>query len=185
MANGALPKTKQTDSYADYIAYVTPNLALWQPLAANTINTSDSLWISQVKANIDAALEGRSQDRTYTYRYNVFGIYTIRTTLLKGLRFGGGAQFYGQSQIGNYPGQPFNYMYAEAYHLVSAQLGYTIKIGRYSADVQLNVDNVLGDDHTIYSGVIAQTLQGAMVNVPYGNKAIWPRSYRLTVTLPF
>lgn len=183
--NGALPKTKQSASYADYIAYVTPNLPLWQPLATNTINSSDSLWINQVKSNIDSALEGRSQDKTYKYRANVFGIYTFNTATLKGLRLGGGAQFYGPCQISNYPGQPFNYMYAESYYLLTAQIGYPIKIGKYRADIQLNVDNLLGDDHTIYSGVIAQTLQGQLVNVPYGNKAVWPRSYRLTITIPF
>jgi outer membrane receptor for monomeric catechols len=118
-------------------------------------------------------------------RYNVFGVYTFNTKILKGLRLGGGANFFGRSLIGNEVGLPYNYVYAEGYHLVNGQIGYPFKFGRYKVDVQLNVTNLLDYDQPIYSGLFVQAVGTQSINIPYGQKNVWPRSANLTVTIPF
>jgi hypothetical protein len=186
--NGALPKTKQSDVAADYVAYVNQHFATWQALANNPANparAADTTNVNQIRQTMTGFQEGRSQERTYKYRYNVFGIYTFQHAAVKGLRVGGGAQFYGRSQIGNEIGLPFNYIYAKEYHLVSAQLGYPFKIGKYKVDAQLNIDNLLGYDDDIYNGLFVHTIGGQTHNIPYGKKTVWPRSVRLTLTVPF
>jgi iron complex outermembrane recepter protein len=188
MLNGALPKTKQSAVAADYVGYVNQNFATWQALANNAANSNkvtDTTWVNQITQTLTGFQEGRSQNFTYDYRYNVFGIYTFNTTRIKGLRIGGGAQFYGPSIVGNEIGLPFNYVYAKKYHLVSAQIGYPFKIGKYQIDVQLNVDNLLDYNDAITNGLFVYTLNGQSINVPYGKKAVWPRATRLTVTIPF
>jgi iron complex outermembrane receptor protein len=188
MLNGALPKTKQSAVAADYVGYVNQNFATWQALANNAANSNkvtDTTWVNQITQTLTGFQEGRSQNFTYDYRYNVFGVYTFNNTQIKGLRIGGGAQFYGPSIVGNEIGLPFNYVYAKKYHLVSAQIGYPFKIGKYLIDVQLNVDNLLDYDDTITNGLFVYTLNGQSINVPYGKKAVWPRAARLTVTIPF
>lgn len=186
--NGALPKTKQSDVAADYVAYVNANFAGWQKLAAaadNPNKANDTTWVNQLTQTLTGFQEGRAQNLTYDYRYNIFGVYTLNATRLKGLRFGGGVQFYGPSIIGNEINKAYDYVYAKPYHLVSAQIGYPIKVGKYRADVQLNVDNLLGYDDPIFNGLFVHTLNGTSYNIPYGKKTVWPRTARLTVTIPF
>jgi hypothetical protein len=183
--NGALPKTKLSDSITDYVALVAPWIPRFAPLASNTISTTSSTSIGQLIQNIDGAQEGRSQDKTFKYRANIFGVYTFNRTVLKGLRLGGGVQFYGKSQIGNAPNQAYNYVYDGTYYLVAGQIGYGFKMGRQKIDVQLNIDNLLDNKRTIYTGLIPQTFNGVATVVPYGNKQVWPRAYRLTVSIPF
>ena len=76
-------------------------------------------------------------------------------------------------------------MYSKAYHLVNANVGYPFKFGNRKVDVQINVDNALDYDDPIYNGLFAYVLNGTTYNVPYGTKNIWPRTARLTVTIPF
>ncbi len=186
--NGALPKTKQSAVGADYVDYVNQNFATWQALANNPTNpyrTNNLLWVNQLTQAITNFQEGREQNLTYDYRANIFGIYTFRGNPLKGLRVGGGANFFGHSLVGNAPGNPYDYVYAKAYYLMNAQIGYPFKIGKYNVDMQLNIDNLLGYEDNIYNGVIPQTIRGQTINIPYGTKNVWPRAARLTVTIPF
>jgi iron complex outermembrane receptor protein len=188
MLNGALPRTKQSAVAADYVAYVTQNFAAWSALANKADNpnrATDLGYVNQLQQTLTGFFEGRSQDRTYKYRANIFGIYTFNGSMLKGLRLGGGSQFYGKSQIGNQIGLPFNYVYSKEYYLLNAQVGYPITIGKYKMDVQLNIDNLLGYDDSIYNGLFVHTINGQSVNIPYGFKNVWPRAARLTVTIPF
>ncbi len=186
--NAALPRTKQGDTALDYVAYVNQNLATWTALAANPANpnrAADSTFVAQVNQFIAGFADGRSQERTYKYRYNLFGVYTVPRDTLKGLRLGGGVQFHGPSQIGNAIGQAYNYVYAKSYYLATASLGYPFKIGRRKIDVQLNVDNLLNQGDAIYNGLFAYVFNGTTYNIPYGTKNIWPRTGRLTVTIPY
>ena len=98
---------------------------------------------------------------------------------------GGGVQFYGPAIVGNEIGKPFDYVYSKSYHLVSAQIGYPFKFGKHKVDVQLNIDNLLGYDDPIVSGLFVHTVNGQSVNIPYGQKNVWPRAARLSVTMPF
>lgn len=186
--NGALPKTKQSDVAADYVAYVNQHFAAWQALAGKADNpnrANDTTWVNQLTQTITGFAEGRSQDRTYKSRYNVFGLYTFTTGAAKGLRVGGGAQFYGSSQIGNDIGLSYNYVYAKPYHLLNAQIGYPFKVWNHKIDVQLNVDNLLNYDSPIFNGLFVYTLNGQSYNIPYGKKEVWPRAARVTATIPF
>ncbi|MBI5380656.1 MAG: hypothetical protein HZA31_02030 [Opitutae bacterium] len=186
--NGALPKTKQAETALDYLAYVTPKMATWTALANNAANpnrATDTTFVAQINQFISGFADGRSQDRTYKYRYNVFGVYTMPATRLKGLRLGAGVQVYGPSQIGNAIGLPYEYVYSKSYNLVSGSIGYTFRFGNRKIDVQVNVDNLLNYDSPVYNGLFAHVINGVTYNIPYGNKAIWPRAARLTLTAPF
>jgi hypothetical protein len=186
--NGALPRTKQSATALDYLAYVNPNLPTWTALAANPGNpnrATDATLVAQVNQFISGFADGRSQERTYKYRYNFFGVYTLRQTALKGLRIGGGAQIYGPSQIGNAIGQPFSYVYSKAYYVASGTMGYSFKIADRKVDVQLNVDNLFNYDTPVYNGLFAYVFNGTTYNIPYGTKNIWPRTARLTATFSF
>ncbi len=186
--NGALPKTKQSDVAADYVAFVNKNFTSWQALAANPANVNranDTTLVNQLTQTITGFAEGRSQDRTYKYRYNAFGLYTVTSGPLKNLRFGGGVQYYGPSQIGNEINLSYNYIYAGSYYLVNGQLGYSFKVWNHKVDVQVNVDNVLNYDSPIFNGLFVHTIAGKTYNIPYGKKEVWPRAARFTVTVPF
>lgn len=186
--NAALPKTKQSGVAADYVAYVNENRPKWQVLAnnpSNPNNLQDTNHLNQIQSFIDSFQEGRSQNYTYDYRINLFGVYTFNSGILKGLRVGGGAQFYGPCIAGNEPGRPFDYVYAKKYYLANALIGYPIKAGKYKADVQLNVSNLFGYDDPIVNGVFAYNFNGTVQNVPYGTKNIWPRMVRLTLNLSY
>ena len=84
----------------------------------------------------------RVQNGTYTYRYNLMGVYTVRSGPLRGLRLGSGAQVYGPRVIGNEIDRPYDYVYSKSYYLVSGSLGYSVKLPRARLDLQLNVDNL-------------------------------------------
>lgn len=186
--NAALPQTKQTDVAADYVAYVNANFAKWAVLAnnpSNPNNSADTTWVNQLTQTLTGFQEGRQQNYTYDYRVNFFGVYTFQDSMFKGLRLGGGVQFYGPAIAGNEIGRPYDYVYAQKYHLVSAQIGYPIKIGKYHADLQLNVSNLFDYDDPIVNGLFVYTLNGNSQNIPYGRKFVWPRLVRLTLTIPF
>ena len=68
---------------------------------------------------------------------------------------------------------------------MNAQIGYPVKFGGRRMDVQLNIDNLLDYNEPRYNGLFVHTLAGKSVNVPYGFKNVWPRSVRLTITMPF
>lgn len=50
---------------------------------------------------------------------NVFGNYTVQHTALKGVRIGLGAQIFGERLIANQLTNPFDYIYDDAYYLVT------------------------------------------------------------------
>ena len=186
--NAALPKTKQSNVAADYVAYVNENRPKWQVLAnnpSNPNNIQDTNYLNQIQSFIDGFQEGRRQNYTYDYRINAFGVYTFNSGPLKNLRVGGGVQLYGPCIAGNEPGKPFDYVYAKKYYLANALIGYPIKIGKYKTDVQLNVSNLFNYDDPIVNGVFAYSFQGTVQNVPYGTKNVWPRLVRLTINLSY
>ncbi|MES2693246.1 MAG: hypothetical protein V4773_07210 [Verrucomicrobiota bacterium] len=182
--NGALPQTRQFDTAQDFRAYVAENTPLWERWAndpTNPTRASDLASLRCVQNTVNGFQDERVQNGTYKYRYNVTGVYTLRSGSLRGLRFGSGAQFYGHRVIGNQIDRPYDYVYARTYYLVSASLGYSIKLQRTQLDFQLNVENVLNYDTPMYNGtfILVDRL------IPYGFRRIAPREFRLTSTLKF
>jgi hypothetical protein len=182
--NAALPQTRQFDTAADYRAYVAKNTPQWEQWAndpTNPTRASDLSSLRSVQNTVNGFLDERVQNGTYKYRYNVTGVYTVRTGPLRGLRVGSGAQFFGPRVIGNEIDRPYDYVYGRAYYLMSGSLGYPVKLGRYQMDFQVNVDNLLNYDTPMYNGmfVLGDRL------VPYGFRRMTPREARLTSTVKF
>lgn len=186
-ANIAFPETKQSGVGADFVNYWTDHQAEFEQLAALSTNSpaiaaSDALQIANIKNVISGFAEGRVQNQTYKYRLNVFGNYTIQSTVLKGVRLGLGAQYYGKRLIGNAVTNSFDYIYDKPYNLVNASIARTFKLkGKLALDVQLNVTNAFDYDDPLVNG----TFNRNGVSIPYGYKYAIPRSIRLTTTLRF
>lgn len=184
IANGALPRTRQFDTAADFREYVakhTPQWEAWASDPANANRASDANSLRTIQNTVNGFQDERVQNGTYQYRYNLTGVYTVPTGRLRGLRLGAGAQFYGPRVIGNHIDLPYDYVYARAYHLVSGSLGYGMKLSHARLDVQLNVDNLLNYDTPMFNGmfVVGNRL------VPYGFRRMTPPELRLTSTLRF
>ena len=184
IVNGALPQTRQFDTAADYRAYVAQHTPQWEQWAndpTNPTRTSDSNSLRGIQNTVNGFQDERVQNGTYKYRYNVTGVYTLRTGPLRGLRLGSGVQFYGPRVIGNEIDRPYDYVYARSYHLVSASIGYPVKVRRARLDVQLNVDNVFDYDTPMFNGmfVVGDRL------IPYGFRRMNSPELRLTSTLKF
>jgi len=184
IVNGALPKTRQFDTAADFRAYVAANTPLWEQWAndpTNPTRVSDRNSLRGVQNTVNSFQDERVQNGTYNYRTNVTGVYTLRSGPLRGLRLGSGAQFYGPRVIGNELDRPYDYIYARAYYLVSGSLGYSWKLPRARLDLQLNVENLLNYDTPMFNGMF--TLNNRLV--PYGFRRMTPREARVTSTLRF
>lgn len=184
IVNGALPKTRQFNTAADFRAYVAANTPLWESWANdpnNPTRVSDQNSLRGVQNTVNGFQDERVQNGTYNYRTNVTGVYTLRSGPLRGLRLGSGAQFYGPRVIGNQIDRPYDYIYARAYHLVSASLGYGWKLPRARLDLQLNVENLLNYDTPMFNGMF--TVNNRLV--PYGFRRMTPREARLTSTMRF
>lgn len=184
IVNGALPKTRQFNTAADFRAYVAQHTPQWQQWAsdpANPTRVSDQNALRSIENFVNGFQDERVQNGTYKYRYNVTGVYTLRSTPLRGLRLGAGAQFYGPRVIGNEIDRPYDYVYARAYHLVSASLGYGFKVRNARLDLQVNADNVLNYDTPMFNGMFA--IGNRLI--PYGFRRMTPSELRFTSTLKF
>jgi hypothetical protein len=184
VVNAAWPQTRQFDTAWDYRAYVDHNMPLWRQWAGDPTNptrTSDSDQIRTIQNTVNGFQDERVQNGTYKYRFNAMGVYTVRTGSLRGLRIGMGTQVYGPRVVGNQIDRPYDYVYAQSYHLVSGSLGYPVRLAHTRLDLQLNVDNLLNYDTPMYNGMFVY--QNTLV--PYGFRRMNPRELRLTSTLKF
>jgi hypothetical protein len=104
VVNGALPNTRQYNAALDFKAYVAANLAQWTQWANDPTNAkraSDQSSLASVQQVVNGFQDDRAQNGTFKYRYNVLGVYTVRSGAMKGLRIGGGSQIYGPMLAGN------------------------------------------------------------------------------------
>ena len=182
--NGALPQTRQFNTAADFRAYVAENTPLWDQWVNdpnNPTRVADTNALRSIQNTVNSFQDERVQNGTYKYRYNATGVYTVKSGALRGLRVGSGVQVYGRRLIANQIDRPYDYVYARAYHLVSASLGYPVKLGRHRLDVQVNVDNVLDYDTPMFNGmfVLGDRL------IPYGFRRMNPPELRFTGTMKF
>ncbi|MDO8543028.1 MAG: hypothetical protein Q7S40_21495 [Opitutaceae bacterium] len=187
--NIAFPEAKQGESYLDIKAYLDANRATWQQGRARITDPALVTEFDNSLRDYDNFLSGRVIGRTANgtpkYTANFFGNYTFQSGPVKGLRIGGGANFYGHRLIGNLgntTADAFRYVYAAEYYLVTAQLGYNFRLGeRIPVQLLLNVNNLLDHDDPIYYGL--STFSGVQYKNGYSYSA--PRSATLSATFKF
>jgi hypothetical protein len=139
--------------------------------------------VATLENQIASFIDGRPNNGLYRYRVNVFGNYTIQSGALKRLRLGAGMNIFGKQIIGNAFGNPFDYIYNDAYYLVTATAGYSLKLGRHPVDFNLRFSNLLNHQEPIFRHGGTRVLNGEV----YRNTYYWPvpRSVQLTTTVRF
>jgi hypothetical protein len=138
------------------------------------------------KETIAATDKGRALGGTFDWKANVWGVYTIPTGILKGARIGGGANMAGPRIIGNQLGAPKDYIKMDAYAIASLMMSYYFKIGRASAYVQVNVDNLFNYNKPIFnSTVMTGGNRVERANYPGGYYYITPRMVRFQLTVTY
>lgn len=183
LLNVAAPKTRQLNSAALLNAYYAQHVATWRAGAAagGPNGTLIATSLANIENTLSGTTDGRANNDTYDYTANLFTTYSLRTGWAKGLRFGAGANIRGRSIQGNITGQPLNYLYAPAYSVVRALVGYNWKWRQIKWNAQLNINNVLDNDALRYTSFT--TYQGTSVPLNYGN--IPARQATLTFTAKF
>lgn len=186
MLNYSLPKTEQADIGPGLRAYVATHMATWQAGAANAaipnaarVNTN----INDINRIISGYTEGRTLNNTVEKIGNIYTTYSFREGGLKGLSVGGGANYRGRQVIGNVTNQPFNYLYANAYTLVSAHTSYDLRLGKVRTRLQLNVSNLLDEEDVVYMAYTTNAAAGGDVPNTFRYQA--PRKYSLSATFNF
>ncbi|MCX6953796.1 MAG: hypothetical protein NTV51_16730, partial [Verrucomicrobia bacterium] len=193
LCNVALPDVKIIDQYASFRKWFQaelPTLQKWAdeptllPTDSRRTTARDAITAGQRLLN-DSAV-GRTQNRIYKYRVNVFGNYTVPETALKGLRIGAGAQLFGKRVIGAPLADATAYVYDRAYYLATASLGYTftkrLNGQKYNLDVQFNVVNLFAYDNPLFGGT---AVYNNTYQYPNYYTVAEPRTLRMTTTLSF
>jgi len=85
--------------------------------------------------------------------------------------------------VGNRANQPFNYLYANPYTLVSAHSSYELRFRKVRARLQLNVSNLLDESDVVYIAYTSNAAAGG--DVPNTFRYQTPRKYSLSATLNF
>jgi outer membrane receptor protein involved in Fe transport len=154
--NLGLPKASSVNLRPDLRAYVAQNLATWQA-GANDVNNPNRAQIQSdinaIQADINGLTPGTQFNGTYKYTSNILGAYTLPGNW-KNLTLGAGANIRGKQKIGNVQvlngvanNQPYNYLYADSYYLVTAFATYRHRFSdKLTARFQLNVSNLLDSD---------------------------------------
>ena len=186
MFNYALPKTQQADIGPGLQAYYAANLATWQagannPALPNAARVGQN--ITDIGRTIQGYTQGRTLNGTVKYTANVYSTYAFREGRLKGFAIGGGANFRGQQVIGNVNGRPFDYLYANAYTLVSAHTSYDLRFGKFRTRLQLNVANLLNEDEVVHTAYSFNNALGR--DIPNTFRYHQPRKFSLTATFNF
>jgi outer membrane receptor protein involved in Fe transport len=194
LLNFGLPTTKQSNSYPETKAYRAAHLAQWQAATTDPQYTpATQQTIATNLVNLDTAIEagndGREQNTALKYTANIYSSYDFREGRLKGFGFGAGANFWGRQIAGNAQGQPFNYIYAPSYYLISGHLSYTGKWRDHRYKIQLNISNLLDNHHVLYTSVArynAPANSGGVTGDYFaGYRYVDPRKFTLTTTFDF
>lgn len=183
MFNYARPETEQAAIGAGLRSYYEANLAEWRAGANNPALPNAAL-IAQNIGDIERTLSGYTQGRrlnnTPDYTANAYTTYSFREAPLKGFAIGGGANFRGRQLIGNRQNQPFSYLYADPYFLVSSHVSYSHRLGKVRTRYQVNVTNLLNDRDVVFSNYTNNAALGGEVPNAFRHQA--PRRFMLTVT---
>lgn len=187
MLNYSLPKTQQANIGPGLRGYAAEHMATWRAGASNPalpnatrINTN----VNDINRIISGYTEGRTLNGTVEKIANLYTTYSFREGRIRGLSIGGGANHRGKQVVGNVANQPFNYLHAKPYTIVSGHASYDLpRFGKLRTRLQLNVSNVLDEDQVVYTGYTSNAAAGG--DVPNAFRYQTPRKYSLTATFNF
>ncbi len=192
MANVALPRTYLDSTYEQLRTYVAEHLATWQAGAANPTNPNRTQMnndLNAIQGDLNGAAVGTVLNGTPRYTANGYATVTMPSGRFKGFAFGAGMNLRGPTKVASAVGNPFDYLYAESYRIVSAHLNYSRRFGKINARFQLNVANVLDEDTLVITnynnyrpGNIAAN---PLVTAPSAYRYLEPRKATLTASFGF
>ncbi|MCD8481191.1 MAG: TonB-dependent receptor [Verrucomicrobia bacterium] len=193
--NIAFPDTKQTDGFADTRAYVAENIAFWEQQIAALEATGDPSdasradvarnSLSAVNSRTGGFAEGRRINETFKYTANIFSRYFFTDGALQGFSIGGGANFRGDYVVGNRPGDPFDYVYASSYSLLTLVAGYERELRGGKLNIQVNVTNLLDKEIVRPFNYGSYVANGQSIFVPNNFNIQDPRRVLVTVSYQF
>lgn len=193
--NLAFPDAKAVNLRPDLRAYVAEHLATWQA-AANDVNNPNRAQIqtdiNTIQSDINSLTPGTLFNGTYKYTSNLWAAYTLPDRW-RNLTVGGGANIRGRQKIGNVQvptNQPYNYLWADEYYLLSAFATYRHKFGdKLNARFQLNISNLLDSDKLQIRNFSNYRLGGIATNpliqLPNQITIPDPRKFTLSATFDF
>ena len=190
MANFALPDVKIVEQAPAFTAWFRSKQATFEQWANNPslLPTDNRRTLARTALTSGQSLlsggsVGKTALRTYQYRVNLFGNYTLPATPLKGFRLGAGVQYFGRRVIGSPVNDPTGYIYTAPSYTTTASTGYTVRLkDRRTLDLQLNIANLLDQTNPIFGGTAVYNNSVALPN--YYSLPL-PRTFRLTSTLAF
>jgi outer membrane receptor for ferric coprogen and ferric-rhodotorulic acid len=197
--NYAIPEASAVNLRPDLRAYVAQNLATWQAGANDATNPNRVQIqndINAIQGDINALTPGTLFNGTYKYTSNVYATYTLPGNL-RNWSVGAGANIRGKQKIGNVQvlngvanNQPYNYLWADSYYLVSAHASYRHRFSdKLSARFQLNISNLLDNDDLQIRNYGTYRVGGIATNpllqLPNQSTIADPRKFTLSATFDF
>ncbi len=193
--NYSIPDTAQRDAFIGTRAYLEANRAAWSASASELDNLGLVDEAADIRDNIGdienrllGFAEGRPLNGDHKYLANFYTQYNWAEGGLKGFYAGTGVNFRGKRLAANMPGDAFDFVYSPSYHLHNLTLGYKGKLFEKNVTLQLNVDNLLGEDqvHVKNSARMRTvTVEGETLVLPQQVFFTAERRYRLTARFRF
>lgn len=197
--NLGLPKASAVNLRPDLRAYVTENLATWQAGASDANNPNRAQIqtdINAIQADINGLTPGTLFNGTFKYTSNILGAYTMPGRW-KNLTVGAGANIRGKQKNGNVQvlngaanNQPYNYLHADSYYLVTAFATYRHRFSdKVNVRFQLNIANLLDNDDLQVRNYGTYRVGGIATNpllqLPNAITIPDPRKFTLSATFDF
>jgi outer membrane receptor for ferric coprogen and ferric-rhodotorulic acid len=197
--NYAIPKASAVNLRPDLRAYVAQNLATWQAGANDASNpnrVSIQNDINAIQGDINALTPGTLFNGTYKYTSNVYATYTLPGNA-RNISIGAGANIRGKQKVGNVQvlngvanNQPYNYLWADAYYLVSAHASYRHKFSdKISARFQLNISNLFDNDDLMVRNYgtyrVGNIATNPLLQLPNQSTIPDPRKFTFSATFDF
>jgi outer membrane receptor for ferric coprogen and ferric-rhodotorulic acid len=195
--NYAIPEASAINLRPDLRAYVAQNLATWEA-GANDASNPNRVQIQNdinaIQGDINALTPDTLFNGTYKYTSNVYETYTLPGAW-RHVSLGGGANIRGKQKIGNVQvvngvanNQPYSYLWADAYYLVSAHATYRHRFSdKISARFQLNVSNLFDNDDLQVRNYGTYRVGGLAANplLQLPNQSTIPDPRKLTLSATF
>jgi outer membrane receptor protein involved in Fe transport len=172
----ARPKGERTNNGPNGSRYFAEHLATWQAVAGGTSTPSQELATMLTTAQNDLArwavptLAGAVEKS----HWNAFGVYSFTNDTLRGLEIGLGATHKGARQFNQ---TQRTTAFTTEWLMLAYTWNFSLNGREVPTRIQLNVDNVFGDDTLVF-----QNYEG---NVPRDYNFIPPRKATLTVRFEF